>query len=734
MPEDVSSPSDSVLGTDAMAILLSKFEEQKLMIQQLSDRVVLLEGRISGASSIASPVPIPPHSGILPALSKAHAESLSSQSHPSSPSPSVSVSREALTFSPPPFGYSYGPYPGYYYPMHPHYPPPNWGPPPNQPSVAGHSTSTPAASVVDAQATTVEQNSEATSGWGQSAEDAAPTSLAGSTAKKNKSKAKPCKFGDQCNRPTCWFDHSGPAKPDLARNDTPNSTHSPNQPSDNTASNRGDYSKPPDESTKPKQECRYGENCTRKKCWFTHPPGWTPPTHAPESTTDQHTPAPADDSATDQGWGVQNSDDNWHTEQEATTTESDNKWESWEVKPSNDWGVSSNNDWGAPSTNDWGAPASSDWGNPSGSSSTARPSSVNKSKKAPAGTKPNVDKGKKGQKERVASSPQPASNQSTVLCQPEPTEVAHAPASEPLADAATPNADQPSVVDAIVDSLPTPALEPEDASNSLSSLSESENPATPFAWGDEPLAKANSDEQTPGEPPALDTIAPSSMYGSWGPVETSGWGAEELPTHSTSPWESIAQTSQKNQNAKGKGKQKEPVQQKEPDQHQAVGDLDEWAENHAKTDSSWATESIVESSQPSELEPAPTPQGVPEDEIPDWMLPEDDPYAVLGLSRPTTPKPAAPTSRPQSTSNRPRISEMNGANFPPPTPDSNRQAPKTSVASGPTIRPRRTAWTIRSSGESSTTQATPEESSKGSGKQSKKYYGPNKKPNAKASK
>lgn len=345
--------------------------------------------------------------------------------------------------------------------------------------------------------------------------------------------------------------------------------------------------------------------------------------------------------------------------------------------------------------------------------------SENKSKKGPTGKKSDANKANPDQTRPATPPP--------ISAEPAATNDTHKSAADPSTDTNILSlTEDPSVADAVVDSLPTPALEPERTSNSLSSPSESDNSQTPFAWGDEPLNSVEANEQTPEEPIALDAIAPSSMYGSWGPVESSGWGSGDLGA--TGAWgveTLVVPTNKAKSGAKGKGKQKET--------NQTMPVNDSWHDNAndfiAEPDSVSAT---AEGSQIVEPQPTPMPQGVPEEEIPDWLLGgEEDPYAALGMSRPTTPKPSTSNSKlpppPPPPPHRPRISEMNGANFPPPKPDSNRQPPKTSVASGPTIRPRRTAWTIVSSGE----QSTPKD--QGGGKQSnRRHY--NRKQNGKGSK
>ncbi|KAG9121118.1 hypothetical protein FRC07_003057 [Ceratobasidium sp. 392] len=714
------------------------------------------------------------------------------------PSPSVPLRHEAPPYSPmfsPPFGYPYGSHPGFYYGMHPVHPPPHWGAQINHPLMKEDTSAPPRSDTAisssgranvhedpnsavanDSVTTSLDQwGSEPATSWGESVADSThkPSSNSGvptnwnnnsQSTRKGKSKVKPCNYGNECTRSDCWFEHPDRVKSQVRHNDNPNaysnSKHTSNAKTayNKTAPSWNETSKQSMASTKSRPECRFADKCVRQKCIFTHPPNWSPPNCAPEATSNQQTATPEDQPG-DHSWGASASNDAVDDSGPGTKHQDTVAVEAtWNVEPSNDWGSSVIDSWGPSAGYDWGTPANNDWASPETSASPNQASGyTNKSKKATQAKKPEPGKQKKGQKNRLAESREgtssPARSQSVLSTSTAPLETVNdvsVVSANPSANSNAPDcAVQPSIDDLVVDSLSTPSLELPVTPTRSSGLSEPESTPPPFAWGNEPLDDDTSHTDPPAEGPTdLDSFAPSSMYTSWAPVEVSDWRPIAVNpvsnvdnSASATPWAnqiSQAEPTVAKPSTKAKGKRKEAGQGLPT----AVSQIE--AENGStnETGSSTATTTNAPSdstAQTVKAEPAPVPQGVPEDEIPDWLLGKgEDSFAALGFSRPVTPEPAsAPSPLPSKPGpSHPRLSQMPGESFPAIKPLSNYQPPKTSVASGPIIQPtnrsttqpatRGAGWKIISTGEALTAPRPQTEPSRGNGQGAKKYYSPKK--------
>jgi len=676
-------------------------------------------------------------------------------SAPATFSPAVPLRHDAPAFSPtlPPSSFKYQdwPYPEYLPPMAPTYPP-DWHPQPNHPSTTGQaiaSSHPDTATRNDNPVETSEGSSEAlandpvtisldqwasepVSGWGELESDSIQKSPSkpevrsdsndnSKSAKKGKSKDRSCKFGDKCTRSDCWFEHPGRVDPAVQHNDNPNFTHVPDSEASYSEAgpSSGATAKQPKSSTKSMPECRYADKCTRMKCWFTHPPGWTPPDHTSESTSDQHTPAP-DSQPGDPGHAASSvsnerpiEDDGWGTKRpESTAAEANTDLGAWGTESTNDWGTPTIDDWGPPANNDWGAPSNDGWASPAVKMAVAQaPSPASKPKQAsPAqGSSSGTRRGRKSRsarsRESTASSVRSQSVLSNVTTQLETVDDAHDAVAEPPADVnILDSVSEPNNEDIIVDSLDTPLLEQATTPTRSSSRSEPESLPEPFSWGDEPLNDPSYFDPPTEDLTSLDTAAPSAMYTSWAPVEDSGWGPITVDSagDANGADETIPPVSQTDRehvggqpSAKAKGKRKETGQGKAAAASQAKDRRKPTNEAGPSTASANTTPQPPEPVIP---EPSPAPQGVPEEQIPDWLLGTgEDSYTALGLSRPATPEPVSTLnpSPPKPGLNRPRLSQMGGESFPALTPVRAYQRPATSVASGPVIQPaRRTGWKI----------------------------------------
>ncbi|KDN43863.1 hypothetical protein RSAG8_05856, partial [Rhizoctonia solani AG-8 WAC10335] len=484
-------------------------------------------------------------------------------------------------------------------------------------------------------------------------------------AQKTQAQGRPCNYGSGCTREQCWYEHP---ETNSAGNSKP-STSTPNQ------------SQRTGKSTKRiKQECKYGIKCTREQCWFEHPSDWEPPNGAaqesqPQKELSAEAPAAEAPAAEASNWGTNEDSSNW------------------DATPSDNWGTPVDNTWGPPAQvdNTWGPPAQVDsgWGNSTEPSWNSHPdnrhrspannygsasvsmsregsvsnSSTNKSQRRGRRAQ---GKGRRTDSESIATestpmSPSPLATSMSANVEPIPPQT-------PLSPPAEPTDRIPSYNEAnTLDEMGTPPLEP-----SVPSLSsEPEAPATPKAsWSDEPTIDVVYFPDPPsnlGEPQPfiseddtglledqprtefvdeslnLDQSAPSDLYSSWGVAGATAtdWGLDptEFPEPAPTPEN---KTSGKKSKSKGK--------QKETSQNGTAGHGTPSNSSNFAAQSETSTPPVNGSNEP-EPTPKPTPdppQGVPQDQIPDWLLGADeDAHAALGIPRSVSPIPGASSAPPR---------------------------------------------------------------------------------------
>ncbi|KAG9079782.1 hypothetical protein FS749_008246 [Ceratobasidium sp. UAMH 11750] len=238
--------------------------------------------------------------------------------------------------------------------------------------------------------------------------------------------------------------------------------------------------------------------------------------------------------------------------------------------------------------------------------------------------------------------------------------------------------------------------------------------STPFSWGDEPL-----DDMTYMDPPTkvltdLDATAPSSIYTSWAAVEAPGWGPITVSSASdgNSAGDVESLVGQVNQ---GEQICDQPVLEpkgkwERTDQENDAADLQTRDEHNPTNNASPPTASTHTPSSPQaeciKSEPSPVSQGLPEGQIPDWLLGDgEDSYAMLRLSRPATPEPIS-TPDPLSPNpglSRPRINQTIWESIPVLKPSLSSQPRVSKVASRPVTQSAgRTGWKIVPSEPSTT--------------------------------
>ncbi|CAE6444226.1 unnamed protein product [Rhizoctonia solani] len=517
----------------------------------------------------------------------------------------------------------------------------------------------------------------------QQQQDYSAPALSSYEAKRAQAQGQICNYGSGCTREQCWYEH--PA------------SKSSETPKPSTSTSRTSQSQPASSSTKRiKQECKYGVQCTRKQCWFEHPSGWVPPNHAAEESQSQQefgtkAPAAKAPAAEVADWGAPADSSGWN------------------AAPADDWSTPIDNTWGAP------APASADngWGNSTETSWNSHPSDrpkfpVNNSRSGSIGmsregsvsnasinksqsrVRKARGKGRRTDSESVTTESTPMSPPAQATT-PMSAHVESIPAQTPSLPPAESTEQTSSYNDPnTVGEMGTPPLEP----SGISPTSEPEAPTTPKAlWSDEPNIDvvyypdppSNLDESQSSAPedkdmdPAkdqhteyvneslsLDQSAPSDLYSSWGVVgpSASDWGLDPNEFPDPAPTFDNKTSGTK---SKAKGKQKESFQTSTTGRNTSSRSSNPAAQTETSTP-------FTNEPEP-EPEPAPEPvlpdppQGVPEDQIPDWLLGGDeDPHAALGIPRPVSLNPEAssapPRLAPTNPAPRPPLSKLAGENFP----------------------------------------------------------------------
>ncbi|KAG8705709.1 hypothetical protein FRC08_001503 [Ceratobasidium sp. 394] len=228
--------------------------------------------------------------------------------------------------------------------------------------------------------------------------------------------------------------------------------------------------------------------------------------------------------------------------------------------------------------------------------------------------------------------------------------------------------------------------------------------STPFSWGDEPL-----DNTTYMDPPTkvltnLDATAPSSIYTSWAAVEAPGWGPTTASSasdgNSAGDVESLVGQANQGEQIGGQPVLEPKGEWERTDQDNAAVDLR--TKHNPTNDASPPTASTHTPSGPQaeciKSEPSPVSQGLPEEQIPDWLLGDgEDSYAMLRLSRPATPEPIStldPLS-PKPGLRRPRIDQSTRESIPVLKASLNSQPRVPKIASRPVTQSAgRTGWKI----------------------------------------
>ncbi|CAE6341464.1 unnamed protein product [Rhizoctonia solani] len=531
-------------------------------------------------------------------------------------------------------------------------------------------------------------------------------SAAQSTYEVNRAQAQGqiCKYGSGCTREQCWYEHPN-------SNAAATSNPSPSNPSPVPSAGR---------STGPKQQCNYGINCRRKKCWYVHPPDWVPPNHATRDSQPQQEPNTEAQATEATNWGANQDSSGWNTQ------------------PTNDWSTPVDNTWGAPpADNGWGNPAESDWStHPSDQSR----SSVNNSRSTPTsasreGSVSTSTTNKSRGRERKAREKGLRTDSGSITTESAPmsprplaptpmsTHVESVPLQPSLLPSAQPT-DQTSSYNEtnVTEPNNTPPLEP----SGPWPASEPEAPGTPKAlWSDEPNIDvayypepaSNLDENQPSVPEDksgdipedkptqsldLDQFAPSDLYSSWGvaPPSASDWGMD--PSEYPDPAPPVKKQ-------KFKGKQKASSQSNST-RNSASGSSNSAAQSETKLPSKNEPSEVERTPQATPVEP---PQGVPQEEIPDWLLGVDeDAHAALGIPRVASPSPetssAPPRLAPTNPAPRPPLSKLAGENFPPLNgfvPPVRLLQPKDRTPAQPTFTPRPVGWKITRTSDASSSRS-----------------------------
>ncbi|CAE6414727.1 unnamed protein product [Rhizoctonia solani] len=504
-----------------------------------------------------------------------------------------------------------------------------------------------------------------------------PSALSAYEARKAQAQGRPCNYGSKCKREQCWYEHPGSSSAGNSKPNTPTANQS--QPTGNS-------------TKRIKQQCKNGINCTRKQCWFEHPSDWVPPNNAAPELQPQQESSTETPVAEAGNWGANEDSSGW-----GATVSSD-----WNPPVDDTWGPSTqaDNGWGNPTETSWNTHADNRHKSPVNNSRSAsvnmsREGSVSNSStsKSQGRGRKARGKGRRADSESIATestpmSPSPlATTSMSADVESIPVWTAPLPSAGPTDE--TPSYDETNTLD----EMGTPPLDP-----SVPSLSsEPEAPATPkVSWSDEPTIDIvyfpdpppNLGEPQPSIPEGdnmgiaedqnlsafvdtsvnLDQSAPSDLYSSWGVAGTgaSDWGLDPTEFPDPTPPPENKTTGKK---SKSKGKQKETSQT-----GAANRDTRSNSSNFA-AQSETSTPPANYSNEP-EPEPEPTPkptpippQGVPQDQIPDWLLGGDeDAHAALGIPRTVSPSPGAspapPRLAPTNPAPRPPLSKLAGENFP----------------------------------------------------------------------
>ncbi|CCO29287.1 putative transporter C417,10 [Rhizoctonia solani AG-1 IB] len=464
-----------------------------------------------------------------------------------------------------------------------------------------------------------------------------------------------------------------------------------------------------------KQECNYGVNCRRKQCWFEHPSGWTPPNHASQDPQSQQV-SDTEIQAT-----------------EITSQETNGDLSGWGDQSTNDWSTPVDNTWGTPADNGWGDPAQSSWNahpseQPKSSinnlrskpASTSREGSVSTStsNKAQGNKRGSRGKARRVDSGSVTTESTPLSPRSLAPAQMTPR-IESVPLQPQLSPQVQPTDQSSSYNESnATDEMNTPPLEP----SGPWPVSEPEAPGTPKAlWSDEPNIDvayypdppANVDEQpsvledsstaitgnATAESLNLDQYAPSDLYSSWGVAapSASDWGMDPNEYPDPAPT---------NKQSKSKGKQKDASRTSSVAGKSASGSSKSAARSETRLSSTSKNSEVERTPQATPVEP---PQGVPQDEIPDWLLGVDeDPHTALGIPRAVSPSPedsSAPSKlAPTNPPSRPPLSKLAGENFPRLNgfvPPARPLQPKDDASAQPTFTPRPVGWKITRTSDTS---------------------------------
>ncbi|KAF8756394.1 MFS general substrate transporter [Rhizoctonia solani] len=491
-----------------------------------------------------------------------------------------------------------------------------------------------------------------------------------------------CKYGSRCTREQCWYNHPDP---------TPAGTSTPGSLNPTQA-------QPDERPTKRNKECKFGVDCTRV---LVRAPTWLVTSRLCGSRFAAAKEPDAETQATDAS--------NWANNQDPS---------GWDTQPTHDWGTPADNTWGTP---DMGRrnPSESNWS----SHPSDRPkSSVNNFRSTPTSTSregsvsTSTTNKSQGQKRKARGNGHRTDSASVTT------------RSTPM----SPRSLAPTPMSTHVESVPlqsllSPSTQPKDpllhnGSNANDETntpleqsdplpaSEPEAPGTPKAsWADEPNIDVvyypdpplNLDENQQtipedkntdirGDQPIesfdLDQFAPSDLYSSWGSPHL-------LPP--TGAWiqTNILTQPHRTRNRSLKASRRTVLKVAMVTSRSTNGSSKSAAQSETRLSSTNKSNEAERTPQPTPVEP---PQGVPQDEIPDWLLGVDeDAHATPSSTSSHQPSP------------RPPLSKLAGENFPvlngfvpPPRP-----LTKDDTPSQPTFTPRPVGWKITRTSDASSSRS-----------------------------